>query len=487
MNKSTLATSRPFDFVRDALKGQTIRVAVCGTENSGKTVFLASLASHFEFHDPGRDENAKDDVRFDFGDGRMARRFKLLTGNHGSPDDALGDFPYREAQSAFWTGESWPAATARPSELAFSFDLRWPNATGPMISRWSRNSRKSHRVTMRFLDVPGERMADFAMYGTKFDEWADDFLDKHADAVLAYKRWLDDQERKARDGETIDFDEDIVCHQYGETLATAFNEKHIRFLSPSSVRVSEGGTVYPNDNSPFENGIEHRLGIDASRRFVPLSRFWREKKPELARKFSKNFETYKHKLVNPVVDWMKQAHCALFLVDMFAALNRGEEAYEATQKEFESMLCSLRNPKASLGTWIKNGIFRERVDKDRVRIVVTKIDRADSDESRTNLVAQAKRMLGTIVRDIFDIGDKAESAVFTSCSAAVTQSNQTSPKTLCSIPSEGEELNFENLRGSMNEKEANPPNFKTPKKRGPRHSGLDRIARFLLGLKEEIS
>ena len=541
---SMLSTSPIIDFVNDLFCGETIRVAVCGAERSGKTVFLTALASHLENHDLARDDEGG--YRFDLGGGRSVANFHLLTGAHGGKNDPIGEFNYEEAKQSVIHNQ-WPKTTYKPTELAISFDVVYPEAKPWAIRRILRNDRKRHTVTLRLLDIPGERLADFSMADKSYANWSCSFLATNAGGVQDFLKWLNDLETKDRDngdgntsvksslfgktaqtkhddgtakdtseieliksaslfGKTaqtkhddgtakdtseIELIKSALFEKYAECLDKAYLQQ-CRYLSPSTTRISRGGKIFPNKIDPkhpeeFSDELVNRLGVDPNHRFVPLTKYWLERMPEIAKEFSRHYEVYKEEIVSPLTNWMTRAHCALFLVDMFSALNGGAAAYENVKHETKAALQTLHQ--TGLGTYLLNGIVRQRVDRDRIRVVVTKTDRAEGEESRRAIVAQAIRMLGSVVQNV--VVDIPKEDVFMSCAAIQTHSGG-GKRTITISKSDP---NFAELRGTMNEKGGpNPPSFYTPEEsannegsnRPPRHSDLDVIARFILDLPEQV-
>ena len=484
---NALTTSPISDFIRDAICGETIRVAVCGTENSGKTVFLTALANHLECHDTERDKD--DGHRFDLGGDRSVSNFMLLTGEHGGKNDPIGEFPYEVAKQTV-RGNKWPAATHRPTELAFSFDIVYPAAKKGAGRRLSCNDRRRHGVTLRLLDIPGERLADFLMAGKSFDDWSSAFLASSAGGVQEFRQWLQRLETNDRDrGKANDPDREEFFSQYATCIATAFSEKHCRYLSPSTVRITNGGEIFPNKETPdFATNLAARLGLDAEHRFIPLTKYWRERLPIVAKEFSRNYEAYKKEIVLPLTDWMKQSHCALLLVDVFAAYNGGRMAYDSAKAELLAALHSLHDPQAGIGTRLVNLFVRQYVPRDRIRVIVTKTDRADGNKSRDNLVSRARTMLGAALKDVF-VDVPVEDAVL---SCAAIQTHAGAGKRVFKV--EDKQPSFSEVQGTMGEKGVNPSNFYTMEElaeeetsdRPPCHSDLDRVARFILDLPENV-
>ena len=512
---------------------ETIRVAVLGTENCGKTVFLASLASHFENHvTPNRATGPG--TAFDL-KGRTAAKFKELTGLHGGKNDPIAAFPYRAAEAAFRGNPEknvpmqWPASTGCPSELAFRFELFDQRAAKRGALRLPLPSlRRRRTVEFHFLDIPGERLADFLMEGKSYDEWSDEFLAGEAGlAVRPFAEWLSDEEKLRKDDPAAgggapgpgggSVRRETLLARYAEAVKESFEKRNNRYLSPSTVRVSKGGRVFPRTERrdgktvsvPFDGGgtdgnppLVDRLGLPG-RPFVPLPRFWRENgDPETVREFRRNYAAYRKEIVDPLTDWMHKAHFALLLVDVFSALDNGRAGWECVRAEARTALSALRG-----GTWLLNGLWRTQVARNGIRVVVTKTDleapsEDGSDVQGGRLVRHAIRMLGDDVSEILGIpigehtADRSADCVFMSCAAVQTHPKDGNgddggaEKFLVPVPDPDDAgFDLDAHRGEMQRAMSNPPRFHVTESSArhdpPRQSGLDAVARFLLGIPEE--
>ena len=145
--KDVLSGRRPVgSVIGTAVKGyRTVRVAVMGSKASGKTVFLTALANHLQDHRP---------TEFPLG-GRIVTWDKdAISGDtlHGLPR-----FSY-EAARAFLAKGEWPAKTTATSILALRLLVE------------DKKGRQEN-VQLEVADIPGERIADFAMKGRSYRAW----------------------------------------------------------------------------------------------------------------------------------------------------------------------------------------------------------------------------------------------------------------------------------------------------------------------------
>ena len=128
---------------RNLLTRHEIRVAVCGMQNSGKTVFLTALADHLLHHDP--EKNQEDNRRFDLGDYVVADDADIS--DIHSPGDSITNFDYQKYRANF--GENkWPKKTVGTSELVLDFTLE--NQKRDLRGVGGLSKRRS--VRLRFLE-----------------------------------------------------------------------------------------------------------------------------------------------------------------------------------------------------------------------------------------------------------------------------------------------------------------------------------------------
>lgn len=455
-----------------------IRVAVCGMQNSGKTVFLTSLADHLLHHDP--QFNVEDDRRFDLGD--LVVNDADIVDIHG-PNDSIGNFDFRKYRAAFGRNE-WPEKTGGTTELVIDFTLDnpkrvWRNPLGG-------GSSKHRAVRLRFLDIPGERLADFLMDGLDYAEWSDAILGnsrRHRTHLDGYGAEL---ERMAENPDSIEDSsiEKTILDAYRAALDEACRS-YDRFVSPSSFREPFGKE---------EKEKSKRLGREGME-FAPLSASFREKHPAIAKKFSKNYLQYRDRIVRPIVDWMRTADKALFLVDVFSCLNCGSQAYNGAKAETDAALDALSRKGIFDVTRLVITRIALPLPRENIRLLITKMDMAD-DCGRQNLNGLARQMFGKKVQSVTGF-PKAEDALLL-CAAVTTDEvkkggseikkriHKGIPDGESDKPGEGIPKrvpeNLDEWVGRFPLKRLNPAWFNLRDDLPPKHSGLDKIACFVLGI-----
>ena len=455
-----------------------IRVAVCGMQYSGKTVFITSLADHLLHHNPER--NNSDASRFDLGDYVIGDNADVK--DLHAPGDSIGNFEFRKFRDSFGNNE-WPEKTPKTTELVLDFTLDRRGA-GKSLARWF----STREIRLRILDVPGERMADFLMAGLDFAKWSDAILGngKHRRKHLGAYR---ERAESAVAGSDATQAEAILLSEYRQALDEA-KRVFDRFVTPSVYRAPLDG----EKNSPRYLGL-------VGKEFAPMPPALREKYPDLAKKFAKHYDDYRDSVVSPIVDWMKTADKALFLLDVFSCLNGGTQAYNGTLAEMNAVLDVLGS-KGLFGD-LCEGVeylftrFQFPISSEDIRIVVTKMDMADP-TGRDNLLALARQMFGKKAATVtgYSHPDKA----FLSCAAVKTDEkadgSETKKEVLKGISRKDAEIkpgkgipyivpeNLDDWRNRFSLRDLNPPwfNLSPLDDLPPKHAGLDAIACFLLNI-----
>lgn len=282
--------------------------------------------------------------------------------------------------------------------------------------------------------------------------------------------------------------EDVVA-TYKEALARA-KENNDRFVTPSSFRIPLDGS------DPIKHPDKLLCGLEGAE-FAPLPQVLRERFPMVAKTFSGYYRQYRDSIVRPVVGWMRTADRALFLVDVFSCLNGGIQAYNGAQAETEASLDALRRVSAfeTIRNLFTHGVPQSRVAGANIRIVVTKMDLADK-QGRKNLLSLACQMFGKKVKSV--TGFKSAAEAFLTCASVQTDKEKAKGSVLkkkqylgipdgtndepgAGIPKHVPD-NLDDWKGQFPLKEINPAWFNLRVDLPPKHKGLNRIARFVLGL-----
>lgn len=356
--------------INTAVNGyRTIRVAVMGSKASGKTVFLTSLANHLRDHHP--DVFPLDGIRVSW-DKNGIQEKEL----HGLPL-----FDYNDARASLVKGE-WPRKTVTSSVLALRLMLQKPNG-------------KQEKVQLEFVDVPGERMADFAMKGRSYKDWCR-WMQSEQTSV-AYRNYLDKLRGLPPEDLSAVFDayRDFLRHEY-ENLSPC--------ITPSTVKLSLDGERRGGSPDAFRAAIADvpigfKDGNGTVYEFVPLPEScfadnsgW----GKIVRKFEKGYNRYKANVVLPVVDWLSSAEKLFYLVDVLALLQNGALSCDSERLYGEGVIEALCRRKGNLLSevwkWTSGFLWKRRINS--VSIIATKSDLVIGGFNRENMVFLADDLFG---------------------------------------------------------------------------------------------
>ena len=369
--KDVFVGRRPIgDVVKDAINGyRTIRVAVMGSKASGKTVFLTTLANHLRDHHP---------TEFPLG-GRIVTWDKYaITGDtlHGLPL-----FNYEEARGLLSKGE-WPRKTTESSILAMRLLVEDKDG-------------KQENVQLEVVDIPGERIADFAMKGRTYREWCR-WMQKES-AIAAYRTYLEAVEKIGQN------DTEALFNAYRDFIAQEY-ASYAPCITPSTVKLGIDGGKRGGSPEEFRSEIGSvPIGFTDNGgktwEFIPLpERCFMKDSPwnELTRRFEKAYKQYVKRVVKPVVDWLEGAGKLFYLVDVLSLLQSGAKACDSERQYGEAAIGALCPRKGNIfnrmGKWAFGFLWKTHVNA--VYVVATKADCVWSQTNRDNLVLLADALLG---------------------------------------------------------------------------------------------
>ena len=371
------------DVIWDTARGyRTVRVALIGSKGSGKTVFLTSLANHLRDHRP---------MEFPLG-GRIVTWDK-----YAISDDTLHDLPmfdYAEARGFLSRGE-WPRKTTESSILALRLLVEDKDG-------------KQEFVQLEVVDVPGERIADFAMKGRSYREWCRWMQGEAANS--SYSTYLSEVEKIGKTGQVGDAEVEVVFKAYRDFIGREY-ESFAPCITPSTVKLGINGERRGGrspkefraaiDSVPIgftdDNGVTWQFAPLPEKCFVRGSP-WNQ----VTRRFEKAYDKYVRQIVCPVVDWMAGAEKLFYLVDMLSLLEAGAKACDSERQYGEaaiSALCPRRgNVFERIGKWASGFLWKTRVNT--MYVVATKADCVWSQANRDNLVVLVDSLLGRSLKFI---------------------------------------------------------------------------------------
>jgi uncharacterized protein len=255
-----------------------------------------------------------------------------------------------------------------------------------------------------FIDIPGERLADFSLARRSYEEWSDYLLEQFAER--RYFTFAQSYLRLVFDG-VEDIGEEIILDRYKRVLAH-FTRQLIPLVTPSTFLVHETGR-YPTRLEPpaheqsVEDLVTRRIcGLDAERQFAPLPRRLRAAQPELASRFATRFREYRDRLAEPLGAGFSSCDQLLILVDVAAILESGPAVYHGTRQTLRLALEYL-DPGSSAGGRLQDVAMRlltaGRRGAQSVRdlaIIATKADCVHPLD-RSNLVPLLKQMTSDLI------------------------------------------------------------------------------------------
>ena len=374
---------------------RTVRVALMGSKSSGKTVFLTAMANHLLNHNPDAFNLGALGVRCD--------RAALA----GMKEGKFPGFDYLGARTAYRSGE-WPEKTSEPSVLSLPLVLR------------DAKSGKQEDVLLEIMDIPGERISDFSMFGKSYEQWCgwmESELAGPGGTYSAYRGYL--ATAKGLSPSDPAAAKTALFDAYRGFLADEWANYSIHIV-PSVVKLELDGTKHGGvSRQDFAESIRSvPLGIRDKkgdlREFVPLpvSCFQPDSpwKP-LIREFADAYARYVKTVVRPIEDWLGGASKLYYLVDVLSLLQAGPRAWSAERSYGDAaigMLCRRRsgNILKRLGTGMLGLLVQTKIHS--VGVVATKADLILPD-GRDNLSKLAENLLAN------SLGDK-DSKVF-ACAA----------------------------------------------------------------------
>ncbi|MEZ5930628.1 MAG: YcjX family protein [Alphaproteobacteria bacterium] len=315
---------------------RTVRLAVTGLRQSGKTVFITTLIHHLL--------NGQELPFFTPVKQKRLLGARLLPPYVGDPPP----FPF-ETSRASLTAEppAWPEPTRGLSSLRL--ELRVAN-TGFLARQFS--DYRSQQIEI--IDYPGEWLLDLPMMDQSFEDWSATTIELARSAArrdLAAD-WLSalDEDAKTK----VNAPAGPAERERAATLA----ELYRRYLKAAQAAgfsfLQPGRMTMPGDLA----GAEHL-------NFCPLP-------PGAGGPYtlmSDRFEHYRDRVVRPFyADHFSRFDRQIVLVDLISALNRGRAVFEDTQHALNTVMESFRYGASSLIA----RLFRPRIEK--LLFVATKAD-----------------------------------------------------------------------------------------------------------------
>jgi predicted YcjX-like family ATPase len=359
------------------------RTGVLGLSRSGKTTFLVSIIDRIWRLDETQ--------RTKLGLLGVTSHVQQLP-----PIEEQGGFPYKFYRE-YYRVQEWPDKTVASSEYAYRLYHTGRGALSKVYSHLYAEERT-------FIDISGERLADFTMAGRTYAAWSDWLLARFDDK--RYRSLCREYLDLFTGGELNAAD---VLAGYKRLLAQ-LARRMLPLVCPSTFLVHPEG-LYPRggDEAAHDMPVEKLAarglcGLDEARQFAPLSAAARGAAPQLAKTFARNFDAYRKEIADPLARAFYDCDDLLVLVDVAAILAGGPEAYYGTRWALQMMLASL-NPGHTRAEWFKDlakslitGLRGRTSRIRRLGFVATKADLVHSHD-RVNLRTLLRDMTADLLTE----------------------------------------------------------------------------------------
>lgn len=332
---------------RDRLANRSVRLAVTGLSNSGKTVFITALIQQLM--------HSGQSLNLPFF--RVLAEGRLLGTRLASPRSLrIPRFPYEEALGCLGgDAPRWPSSTRGLSAVDIEIHFR---------PRGLRSWMSEHAVLhVEVIDYPGEWLLDLPLLQMSFEEWSVQML-----------RLCEEEPRKQLSAEwrallqTVDF-----AAETDESLLQQLTQAYTAYLH--QCRKPEYGL------SLIQPG---RFVLPGELEGAPLLQFCPVPAPRevsglaeksLYRTMQRHFEAYKKEVVREFYrDYFSSFDRQVVLVDVLQALNHGPTSYADMRHALNTILASFSYGKSNLIT----RLFSPRID--RLLFAATKADHVTPDQ-----------------------------------------------------------------------------------------------------------
>jgi uncharacterized protein len=329
------------------LHDRTLRFAVTGLSQSGKTAFITSLVHNLvgAVGKPGR-------LPFL----RAATEQRIVATRVLAPDDHSGDrFPLEQNVAALAADPPhWPPSTTdlRQVRLVLRFSPGGLLGRGSPIGSLARGCAE---VRIEIVDYPGEWLLDLPLLRQSYAEWSRVMLDltRHGARAALARDWLDFLARHPADSAGDPQTARQAHNLYRDFLAACRERAQLSFLQPGRF-------------------INRGQSADISILWfcpVPLPIGAQPRPGSLAAMMEARFEAYKRVIVQPFFEQLaRDVDRQIVLVDVLRALNAGEEAFTDQRAALDVILAAFRFGRRNL----LRLLFGARID--RVIFAATKAD-----------------------------------------------------------------------------------------------------------------
>ena len=327
------------------VRDRTVRLAVTGLSQSGKTAFITSLVFNLL-------SAVREPARLPFL--RAAAERRILSAELLAPEGGVvPPFPVHETVAALADDPPhWPPSTTdlRRARLRLRF-----SPTGILAGLMRQIAAGTADLGLEILDYPGEWLLDLPLLRQGFGDWSHETLElaRRGVRVPLARDWLDYLARHPAE-RAADYEVARKAHDLYRTFLAACREREQlsllqpgRFLNPGQIADPSLLWFCP---LPLAVGGHVRPG-------------------SLAALMEARFRAYKTAVVQPFfTELARSVDRQIVLVDVLRVLNSGEEAFADQRLALEAILSAFR-----FGRWsLLRRLFGARID--RVLFAATKAD-----------------------------------------------------------------------------------------------------------------
>lgn len=377
-------------------------IAITGTGNSGKTMFLTSLLWQLREW-----ENA--DFRLDRN--VAIHGFKPRNGRPAPPDV----FPFDRYQDALVTQRQWPAKTKDVQRYSCEYRRsdHW---------RWRSNQQ------LDFVDVPGERGADAAV--VEFDDFA-----QWSDHLFDYFASDSDYEAGHRFRATLEagqqLDRDAVLRNYRLVLAEFVRDSK-PLVTPSTFLLDRDGSQAPIIARGQEDWLARQRisGLDSGTQFAPLPPAVRQQQPDLLDEMQTSYRRYRDDLARPFFDHLWSSDALIVLVDIPLLLRGDVERFNDTRQTIQDLIGAMSR-ESTIGRRLARAVTQLSFSSlQRVAFVANKADLVSRDDWKNDRLRSLLRQMNGRASELLpDVECK-----WFFCSACISTRAGSKPHTLAGAP-----------------------------------------------------
>ncbi len=342
----------------------TIKLAVTGLSDSGKTVFITALVNQLIHGGNLPFLGAVNGGRY--------IGAKIVD----SPDNGAAEFQYRKYLDAL-TGKNpcWPEPTEATRKIRLAVRYR-PQG---LITRTIWPIRT---INLDIVDYPGEWLLDLALLNESFEKWSEKMFElcEHEPRATLAKDWSAFVSELDVSAEA---DDDVL--RKGHDLYTEF----LNLCKAPKVALSllqPGRFTQPGDLAGQEILLFFPCPAPESSAKLPRTSVYRE--------LAARYEKYKNQVVKQFyVDHVSSFDRQIVLVDVLTTLNNGYQSFADMREAITTVLRSFSY--GQLGLF--KGLFSHTVDK--LLFAATKADHVASNQHH-NLKLMLERMIADSARQV---------------------------------------------------------------------------------------